>query len=298
LVAQGSATGIASPHLDNVWRRSAEEGTLSGDRLMIVHRTASAAFTATFESEQEVRDEHRVNLSFGALRLPTAEAVPLHTTLLVTLRGPWGGEAFVQAKVVAALPDGIALAVEGDAAAMLTRLLARLASESDAQAAPMPELEPQASEPHGSDAQENEPQESDSRERTQSSWDRVREQSQMQKILLAVKADRPDRAVLIQDNDPRVLLSVLRNPRLTVDEVVRIAKSSFLTYQIADVIGKAAQWMASLDVRVALVHNPKTPPAFSLRILPSLPVAELRTIARSGTNMALKQAALRKLQGS
>src|SRR6185436_7996336 len=131
----------------------------------------------------------------------------------------------------------------------------------------------------------------------QNPWDRIRALSQMEKLLLAVKADRTERALLLQDSDPRVLLSLLRNPRLTVDEVVRIAKSSYLTFQIADVVMKAAQWMSSLDVRLALIHNPKTPPAFSLRILPSLPEAEVRAIARTGTNMQLKQAALRRLQG-
>jgi hypothetical protein len=119
----------------------------------------------------------------------------------------------------------------------------------------------------------------------------------MEKLLLAVKAERSERAVLLQDNDPRVLLSLLRNPRLTVDEVARLAKSSFLTYQIADVIMKATQWTSSLDVRLALIHNPKTPPAFALRILPTLPDGDVRAIARAGTNMALKQAALRRLQG-
>src|SRR5580765_1978959 len=99
---------------------------------MIVQRTASAAFTAAFESEQELSDEQRTNLSFGPLRLSTSKIVPLHTTLLVTLRGPWGGEAFVQAKVVAGLPDGIALAVEGEADAMLARLLARPAAPAEA----------------------------------------------------------------------------------------------------------------------------------------------------------------------
>jgi hypothetical protein len=120
--------------------------------------------------------------------------------------------------------------------------------------------------------------------------------SQMEKILLAVKADRTERALLLQDNDPRVLLSILRNPRLTVEEVVRLAKSSFLTYQIADVIMKTGQWMASLEVRLALVYNAKTPQAFSLRILPTLPDSEVRTIAKTGTSMALKQAALKRLQ--
>ena len=239
---------------------------------MIVQRTAVGAFTAEFENEQELRDEHRANLAFGALRLPTAESVALHAALTVTLRGPWGGEISSQATVVAILADGIALAVEGNPDEILARLLARSAVETP--------------------AAEDEPT-----ERSKTTWDRVRGFSQMEKILLAVKADRIERAFLLQDNDPRVLLSVLRNPRLTVDEVVRLAKSSFLTYQIADVIMKTSQWMANLDVRLALIHNPKTPQAFSMRILPSLPDSEIRTIARSGTNMALKQAALRRLQG-
>jgi hypothetical protein len=234
---------------------------------MKAERTGSAAFTVDFESEQELRDEHRTNLSFGALLIPAAEAVAPDTTLLVTLRGPWGGETFVRAKVVAALPAGIALAFEGDGDEMLQRLLAKPAAV---------EVEEPAN---------------------QNAWDRVRGLSQMEKILLAVKADRSERALLLQDNDPRVLLSILRNPRLTVDEVARIAKSSFLTYQIAEVIMKTGHWMANIDVRLGLIHNAKTPPAFSLRILPTLPDAEVRAIARAGTNMALKQAALRRLQG-
>lgn len=248
---------------------------------MKVKRTASAAFTAEFENEQELRDEHRANLSLGALRLPTTETVALHTTLLVTLRGPWGGEAFVRATAVAALPDGIALAVDGNADETLLSLLAKPAVEEHE----TPSLEEAAG---PSD---------DTPEKMQSAWDRMRGLSQMEKLLLAVKADRGERALLLQDNDQRVLLSLLRNPRLTVDEVVRLAKSSSLNFQIADVIMKTGQWMGNLDVRLALIHNPKMPPAFALRILPTLPESEVRAIARAGTNMALKQAALRRLQG-
>ena len=102
--------------------------------------------------------------------------------------------------------------------------------------------------------------------------------------------------MLVQDNDPRVLLSLLRNPRLTLEEVVRLAKSSFLNYQIAEVIMNTGQWMGSVETRLALVHNAKTPQAFALRILPTLPEIEVKAIARAGTNMALKQAALRRLQ--
>jgi hypothetical protein len=239
---------------------------------MNVQRIASTAFTAEFENEQELRDEHRSNLSFGALRLVTAESVAPDTVLQVTLRGPWAGEIEVRATVVAVLGDGIALAVEGNPDEILARLLER----------PAPDTEPEKDEPP---------------EKSQNTWDKMRGLSQMEKILLAVKADRTERAFLLQDNDPRVLLSILRNPRLTVDEVVRLAKSTFLTYQIAEVIMKTGQWMASLDVRLGLIHNPKTPQAFGLRILPTLPDSEIKTIARGGTSIALKQAALRRLQG-
>jgi hypothetical protein len=252
---------------------------------MNVQRTATAAFTARFESEQELREEHRANLSAGGLRLPTAESVAPQTTLLLTLAGPWGGEAVVRATVVAALPGALALAIDGDAGQLLERLLAK--AEPALEESARPENEP----PAGDGEADESP------EKQQNVWDRIRDLSQMEKLLLAVKADRSERALLLQNNDPRVLLSLLRNPRLTVDEVVRLAKSSFLTYQIADVIMKTSQWMGSLDLRLALIHNPKTPPPFALRILPTLPDVEVRAVARAGTNMALKQAALRRLQG-
>ncbi len=227
---------------------------------MKVTRNGTAAFTAEFDSEQELR----ANLVDNALRLTTAETVPLNTALLLTLRGAGGGEAFAKATAVAALPDGIAVVIDGNVEEMMQKLLTK----------------PEAEE-----------------EKPGNVWDRIRGLSQMEKLLLAVKADRSERALLLQDNDPRVLLSILRNPRITVEEVARLAKSSFLNYQIADVIVKTGQWMASLDVRVGLVNNPKTPPAFALKILPTLPVPELRNIARGGTSMALKQAALKLLQG-
>ncbi|MHB0969082.1 MAG: hypothetical protein ACYC7A_14420 [Thermoanaerobaculia bacterium] len=237
---------------------------------MNVTRKAPNEFVLEFDDEQEVREEHRINLAHGALRLPTAEVVPLYTTLAITLRGPWGGEANVRGTVVAALPDGLAVGIEGDGDAILAGLL----SQPVTPGAP-----------------------SDDRgDRKQSGWDRIRALSQMEKILLAVKAESSERAVLLQENDPRILLSLLRNPSITVDEVARMTRSSFLNYQVADVIMKSAQWSGNLDVRLGLIHNAKTPQAFALRILPTLPESEVRAIARAGTSMALKQAALRRLQ--
>ena len=235
---------------------------------MKIFRSGSDAFTVEFESEEELREEHRANLSVGGLRLP--EPLPLHAQIGVTLRGPWGGEVDVRATVVAPLPDGAAVAIADDPQALLTRLLAHTDVSDEAD---------------------------ESAEKSQNVSDRLRGLTQTEKIIQASKADRVERAFLVQDSDPRVLLSLLRNPRITVDEVVRVAKSSHLTYQIADVIMKTTQWIGTLDVRLALIHNPKTPPPFAMRILATLPESEVRTIARgAATSMALKQAALRRLQ--
>ena len=235
---------------------------------MKAERTGAGKYFLEFESEEELREEHRTSLAHGGLRLPSAEKPALFSKIDVMLRGPFGAETTRKGTVVAPLPDGVALALEGGGDALLETLLARPASEPDAP------------------------------ERDQSLWDRIRGLPRMEKILLAAKAERNERALFLQDNDPQVLQSLLKNPRLTLDEVVRVAKSAFLTYQIAELILKTNQWSASLDVRVALVHNPKTPPAFALRIVPTLPEAELKTIARgAATSMALKQSALKRLQG-
>ena len=88
-----------------------------------------------------------------------------------------------------------------------------------------------------------------------------------------------------------VLFALLKNPRLGIDEVVRVAKSSYLGFQAAKLILKTAQWSGNLDVRVAMIHNPKLPLPLALRILPSLPDAEVRLIAKgAATSAGLHQA--------
>ena len=191
-------------------------------------RTGPNAFTLEFESEDELREEHRANLSQGGLRLPVSDRPALFSPAEVTLRGPSGREARVKGTVVAPLPDGVALSFEGNADALLAALLAA----------------PAGRESPGRDV---------------SDWDRLRGMSRTEKLLYA--------------------------------------KSAYLTYQTAELILKTAQWAANVEVRTALVHNPKTPPTFALRILPTLPEAEVRANARgAATSMALKQAALRRLQ--
>jgi len=234
---------------------------------MRIEASGDSALTVEFESEEELRAEESANLAVGGLLLQTAAEIPALATVELTLRLAGGGETTVPAQVVATPPGALALHLEGDPAEVVAALLTEQSGDADGEAAG-------------------------------TLWESLRGMPAPKKILLAPKADRMTRAILVQESDPQVLFALLRNPRVSIDEVVRIAKSSFLSFQATELILKTSPWFANLDVRLALIHNPRVPLPFALRILPTLPDHEVRKIAKgSATSMALKQAALRKVVG-
>lgn len=236
---------------------------------MRIARTGPGAFLVEFESEADLQAEVRANLAAGGLLLESAEALAPDTPIALALRLVGGGQVAVAARVVAALAGALAVQVDGNPPEIVRALL---------EAAP------------GTDEDES--------SAPGTTWDRLRRLTPPQRVLLAPRADRATRTLLVQDSDPQVLLALLKNPGLTLDEVVRVAKSSFLSFQAADLILKTNAWTANLEVRVALIHNPKLPLPFALRILATLPDKEVRTISKgAATSMPLKQAALKRLQG-
>lgn len=223
------------------------------------------SFRVEFESEAELAAEESAHIAVGGLLLATTEALPPDTVVRLVLKVTNGGETEAKARVVAVLPGALALHLDGDPAQIVAALRA-----------PAVELEEGA--PEGT------------------LWERLRALTPPQKVLLAPKADRVTRALLVQESDPQILFSLLKNPRLSIDEVVRVAKSSFLSFQAAELILKTNPWFANLDVRLALIHNPKLALPFALRILQTLPDNEVRTISKgAATSQALKQAALKRL---
>jgi len=84
---------------------------------------------------------------------------------------------------------------------------------------------------------------------------------------------------LLFDPDPRVVRTILGNPRLTEAEVVKLAASRRATPQVLDVIAQDDRWIARYSVRVALVNNPGTPLPLVLGLLPYLLHGDLRAVA-------------------
>lgn len=218
-----------------------------------------------FETEEELQSEYKNNLSAGGLCFPAEVRLAEFSSINLVLKLSGRGQTVVPATVVRQMDGALAVSIEESPEKIVSALKAAPATEEAA--------------PH---------------RKEQNAWDRVRDLSRTEKLLLAPKADRSERAVLMQENDAQVLYSLLKNPRITTDEVARIARSSLLSSVTADLISKTTQWTTSADIRIALVHNPRTPTPLALRLLPTLPDSEVRQIAKAtAVSQALRQAALK-----
>jgi len=91
-------------------------------------------------------------------------------------------------------------------------------------------------------------------------------------------ARKPSRATLdklLADPHPLVIQNLLVNPRVTEDDVVRMAARRPAHREVIIEIARSPKWMARARVRLAVVLNPGTPPEFAVPALPQLSRAEL-----------------------
>ncbi|MDP3719646.1 MAG: hypothetical protein Q8T13_17940 [Acidobacteriota bacterium] len=122
----------------------------------------------------------------------------------------------------------------------------------------------------------------------------LRAMPRAQKLILAGKADRATRVLLIRDVDPQVLFYVCKNPRITLDEILEITRLGTLNAQVADLIATSAQWMQNEQVKLNLVQNPKTPTPTALKLISGLNIRHLQAMAKSwNIRPQIKQAALK-----
>ena len=115
-----------------------------------------------------------------------------------------------------------------------------------------------------------------------------------QKMSLALKAGRAERHHLLRDNNKVLHAYVLRNPHLGLDEVQAAAKLNSLSPEALKAIGDHPEWGQNSVICAALVRNSKTPMAIALRLLPRVPLNDLRAIAKGAGRQQIVLAA-RKL---
>lgn len=119
-----------------------------------------------------------------------------------------------------------------------------------------------------------------------------------QKMTLALRGDRDDRAAVLRENNPALHSQVLKNPGLQLDEVAAIAKMRTVAPDLLKQIADRREWAQRPEIAVALVRNPKTPVPVAIRLLDHVPATELRQLAKDQhTRTPIQHAARKKVIG-
>jgi hypothetical protein len=100
-----------------------------------------------------------------------------------------------------------------------------------------------------------------------------------QRMTLAMKGSREERAVLVRDPNKIVAVAVLSSPKMTETEVESIAKMANVSDEILRIIGFSRAWTKNYAVVHALVKNPKSPVAMSMNFLARLSDKDLRSLS-------------------
>ena len=116
-------------------------------------------------------------------------------------------------------------------------------------------------------------------ENAQPTLKRIAAMTVAQRIGLAMKGSREERAILIRDPNKLVSVAVLSSPKMSEPEVESIAKMASISEEILRIIANTRGWMKRYGIVLALARNPKTPVAISMNLLARLTDKDLRAIS-------------------
>ena len=97
---------------------------------------------------------------------------------------------------------------------------------------------------------------------------------------LAKEADKNLLDLLALDCDPTVIANLLRNPKITEEDVVRLAARRPVATASLLAVYECPRWSRNPRVRVALARNPYAPVDVAIQALGTIPLADLREMRR------------------
>jgi hypothetical protein len=101
----------------------------------------------------------------------------------------------------------------------------------------------------------------------------------LERMKLATRGTREQRAVLVRDPNRLVAAAVLGSPKLTESEVEQFAKMANVAEDVLRVIGTNRAWTKNYGVIAGLVRNPKTPLAISMTLLQRISDKDVKLLA-------------------
>jgi len=101
------------------------------------------------------------------------------------------------------------------------------------------------------------------------------------RIKLAMKGDREARSILIRDSNKVVCSAVVRNPRISEQEIENIAAIRTVADEVLRLIALNRSWARSYPIIHNLARNPRTPIPTVMNILPRIRTKDLQHLAQN-----------------
>jgi hypothetical protein len=101
----------------------------------------------------------------------------------------------------------------------------------------------------------------------------------LERMKLAMKGTREQRAQLVRDSNKLVSAAVLSSPKLTESEVEAFTKMGNVSEDVLRIIGMNRSWTKNYGVVAGLCRNPKTPPGMSMHMLHRLNERDLKMLS-------------------
>jgi hypothetical protein len=110
---------------------------------------------------------------------------------------------------------------------------------------------------------------------------RIGQMTISQKVRLCMLGNASERLILVRDSNRLVAAAAIKSPGIQENEVVRIASSRNVSEDVLRIIALDRVWTRSHQIKLNLVQNPRTPFAFSSKLIQHLREHELKALARS-----------------
>jgi hypothetical protein len=114
-----------------------------------------------------------------------------------------------------------------------------------------------------------------------STYQRIQSMTVAEKIQEALKGTREARAILIKDTNKLVSSAVVKSPKITENEIVKISASRNIADEVLRIICQKEEWLRNYQIKLNLVYNPKTPFRTAIRFMGFLRKKDLETLAKS-----------------
>ena len=125
-------------------------------------------------------------------------------------------------------------------------------------------------------------------------WAKLSYMQVSEKVQLAFKGDRMLRMLLVRERNKLVCTAVMRNPRLSDQEIEQVAGMRNVEEEVLRIIGTRKDWSSKYVIMVILCRNPKTPVGVVLPFINRLTLRDLKGLKDDkGVSQVVRESAKR-----